>query len=43
MLCYHATICSLHGKTKEDSKLKRAKYVELKAELIQHHEQSVKQ
>ena len=42
MLCYHAAIRSLHRKTQEDYNVRRAEYVELKAELTQHYEQSIK-
>ena len=43
MLLYHNAIRSLHGKMQEDYNVKRAKYIELKAELIRHHEKSIKQ
>ena len=34
MLHYHAATLSLHGKTQEDYNVRRAMYIELKAELI---------
>ena len=43
MLLYHNAICFLHERTQEDYNIKKVQYRELKADLLRHHKQSIRQ